>query len=114
VKLYGIKNCDTVKKARQWLSAHNIECEFHDFRSDGIALDMVERWLDAVGSDKLLNKRSTTWKSLDCNIRDNLVEQDIPALLVANPTLIKRPVLERDADVLVGFSDKVYNEHFGL
>lgn len=119
MKLYGIKNCDTVKKARQWLESHQIAYDFHDFRGDGINLAMVERWLQAVPVDDLLNRRSTTWKSLDCHMRDKLTAEDIPALLVEHPTLIKRPVLEldspeRDNDVWVGFSDNTYTTFFGL
>ena len=119
LKLYGIKNCDTVKKARQWLEAHEIAYDFHDFRSDGISVEMVNRWLQTVPADELLNRRSTTWKSLDCHIRDQLVAEDIAALLVGHPTLIKRPVLERDDlqrdnSVSVGFSNNTYNTYFGL
>lgn len=119
MKLYGIKNCDTVKKARQWLESHQIAYDFHDFRSDGITLTMVQHWLQSVPTDELLNRRSTTWKSLDCHIRDKLTEEDIPALLVDHPTLIKRPVLELDSPergnkIRVGFSDNTYNTFFGL
>ena len=114
MKLYGIKNCDTVKKARRWLEAHNLDYDFHDLRSDGINLAMIEQWLQSVDSSLLLNKRSTTWKKLDSTVRDQLTEEEIPELLANNPTLVKRPVLEQDGKVLVGFSDKTYNTFFGL
>ena len=114
MKIYGIKNCDTVKKARLWLQDHQVDYSFHDFRADGIDRSMVERWLAAAGPEVLINRRGTTWKSLDSHIRDTLDSQDIPALLVAHPTLIKRPVLEVEDRVLVGFSAKSYNEFFGF
>lgn len=114
MKLYGIKNCDTVKKARRWLDAQNIDYQFHDFREDGLDRNMVDHWLSAVSPEVLLNKRSTTWKSLDPQTRENLKEEDIPELLVNNPTLVKRPVLDRSGEVMVGFSEKTYNTFFGL
>lgn len=114
MKLYGIKNCDTVKKARHWLASHHIDYEFHDLRADGFDRQIIDCWLGTVTPETLLNKRSTTWKSLDEETRRNLEDTDIPDLLVRNPTLVKRPVLERNEDVIVGFSDKTYNTFFGL
>jgi arsenate reductase (glutaredoxin) len=109
VKLYGIKNCDTVKKARRWLDSHDVAYQFHDFRVDGLELGDIKRWLKSVDAETLLNRRSTTWKQLDQTVRDNLTTEGIPELLVSNPTLIKRPVLESEQGVLVGFSEKTYS-----
>lgn len=114
MKLYGIKNCDTVKKARSWLDSHNIDYHFHDLRVDGLDITMVESWLTTVDSSQLLNRRSTTWKGLDSDTKESLQEEQIPELLVTHPTLVKRPVLESDDNVLVGFNDKTYNTFFGL
>ena len=114
VKLYGIKNCDTVKKARRWLDARGLAFEFHDLREDGLSTALVNHWLAKVPADTLLNKRSTTWKNLDASIRDNLQERDIPNLLATHPTLVKRPVLDRDGELTVGFNEKTYSALFDL
>lgn len=110
--LYGIKNCDTVKAARQWLEAHAIEYTFHDFRVDGLTLAQAQAWLDEVGADVLINKRGTTWRQLDARTRDSLGPNTAAALLVANPTLIKRPVLDIGHQRVVGFSAGNYGELF--
>lgn len=109
VKIYGIKTCDTVKKARRWLDENALPHRFHDFRTDGLDSDLIEKWQQSVAVTTLLNKRSTTWKNLDASVRDTLKEEDIPALLIAHPTLVKRPVLEAGGKILVGFSDKTYS-----
>ena len=106
--VYGISNCDTVRKARRWLDDHRIDYHFHDLRRDGLTTAMISGWLKAVAADTLLNRRSTTWKGLDPEVRDNLSEADIPALLESHPTLVKRPVLEDGGRVLVGFSENSY------
>lgn len=113
-RLYGIQNCDTVKKARQWLADSGLAYQFHDLRKDGLDSDMIARWGAIAGIETLLNKRSTTWKGLPDSVRNNLDSATIPALLVANPTLVKRPVLEADGKVLVGFSATAYSAFFHL
>jgi Spx/MgsR family transcriptional regulator len=110
--LYGIKNCDTVKKARQWLDQHRIEYRFHDFRSDGLELQQAQAWLDEIGFDTLLNKRGTTWKQLDEKLRAQLTADNAAALLIEHPTLIKRPLLDIGHQRFVGFSDQQYREIF--
>ncbi len=112
MKLYGIKNCDTVKKARRWLETNGIDYQFHDLRTDGLDNALVDQWLQSVPAATLLNKRSTTWKSLDADTRDNLDASTIPDLLVAHPTLVKRPVLATAGAVTVGFSDQTYTTLF--
>lgn len=109
MKIYGIKNCDTVKKARRWLDEKGLDYEFHDFRADGLTLEMIERWQQSVDLNTLLNRRSTTWKNLDADQRDNLKTEDIQDLLVTHPTLVKRPVLETGGKAIVGFNDKTYS-----
>lgn len=110
--LYGIKNCDTVKAARRWLEDHAIEYRFHDFRADGLTLAQAQAWLDELGADTLINKRGTTWRQLDAKTRDSLNAKTAAALLVANPTLIKRPVLDIGHLRVVGFSIGNYGELF--
>ena len=107
--VYGIDTCDTVRKARQWLRAHEIEHRFHDFRRDGIDTLMLGRWLTHVPWDALLNRRGLTWRKLDDATRSRVVDQPSAIeLMLREPTLIKRPVLERGERLLVGFSDPLY------
>ena len=107
IKLYGIKNCDTVRKARKWLEQKGVEHSFSDYRDEALNKNELEKWYDAVG-DKLLNKRSTTWKQLSESERAADDKASIVALLAQHPTLIKRPVLVNADTVHVGFSDKDY------
>jgi len=105
--VYGIPNCDTVKKARVWLADNGQEFAFHDFRKDGLSEDMVMRWLQAQPMEKLLNKRGTSWRKLSDADKANETQAHLIALMVENPTLIKRPVIEAGAQVSVGFTDDV-------
>lgn len=110
--LFGIKNCDTVKSARSWLESNNIEYKFHDFRADGLSKDQLQAWIDQIGSDMLINKRSATWRQLNTKDQDLALGQIASAVVLANPTLIKRPVLQRDGDLLIGFSPDEYQNFF--
>lgn len=105
--VYGIPNCDTVKKARVWLADKGQDFTFHDFRKDGLSEAMVTRWLKAQGMEKLLNKRGTSWRKLSDQDKANEDEAHLIALMVQNPTLIKRPVIEAGDKVTVGFTDDV-------
>ncbi len=109
--LYGIKNCDTVKKARDWLAKNNIEYSFHDFRADGLDKAQVKNWISEVGLETLVNKRSTTWKELDEDIKTSF-EENAVAVIVDNPTLIKRPLLETSEHHCVGFKENEYMKIF--
>jgi arsenate reductase len=112
--MYGIKNCDTIKKARKWLDANAIAYEFHDLRVDGLTQDMIESWLESVSWEKLLNKRATTWRQLDDPRKDDLNQAVAIELMLANPTLIKRPVVFVDnSTCIVGFKEADYLTHFG-
>lgn len=110
--MYGIKNCDTVKKARRFLDSHNIDYEFHDLREDGLNPIQLRSWINQLGWEKLINKRSTTWRNLPDETKENMDET--LALVVAEdqPTIIKRPVLELPDKVVVGFSEKMYSDLF--
>ncbi len=110
--LYGIKNCDTVKSARRWLEAQHIEYAFHDFRVDGLTLPQLQAWLQEIGAESLINKRSTTWKQLDANTRATLDDSNAAALLLAHPTLVKRPLLDLGHQRVAGFSDELYRNLF--
>ncbi|MDH5784826.1 MAG: ArsC family reductase [Chromatiales bacterium] len=109
VILCGIKNCDSVKKARNWLEGRGINYQFHDFRSDGLQRERVQQWNRAVGWETLLNRRGTSWRQLPQQTRDDIDESSALALMLENPTLIKRPVLElNDGSVHVGFNAEHY------
>lgn len=104
--VYGLKNCDTCKKARKWLDANSIEYTFKDVRADGIAADQVATWAQAVGWEVLLNKRGTTWRALPAEDTSDVTEAKAIELMVAHPALIKRPVFLHGDSVSVGFGKK--------
>ncbi|MET0356985.1 MAG: ArsC family reductase [Cellvibrio sp.] len=112
ITLYGIKNCDTVKKSRDWLAKNNIEYRFHDFRSDGLDEAQVNNWITEIGLEILVNKRSTTWKELDDSIKDSFNEKNAAAVIAENPTLIKRPLLDTGTKKYVGFKETEYAKIF--
>lgn len=104
MKLYGIKNCDTVKKARKWLDDNSIAYEFHDFKKDGLTSEKLSQWEQAIGWETLINKRGTTWRKLPDELRDNMSAQSAHQLMLENTSIIKRPVAERGDGVTVGFN----------
>jgi len=106
--LYGIRSCDTVKKAIKWLDDNNLEYTFVDFRKDGVSSKQIQTWIDILSWDILVNKRSTTWRGLSDDAKSNLSVD----MIQENPTLIKRPVLERSDQVYVGFKKEIYDEIF--
>ena len=113
ITIYGIKNCDTMKKAMKWLDTHNIEYHFHDYRKDGLDETLLRRWISALGWEPLVNRRGTTWRKLPESDRENIDEAKAMQLMLANPSLIKRPVLSMDDRFHVGFSDSDYQQLFG-
>ncbi|WP_339805470.1 ArsC family reductase [uncultured Marinobacter sp.] len=104
MKLYGIKNCDTVKKARKWLDENGVAYTFHDFKKDGLDDTLLTCWEQAIGWDTLLNKRGTTWRKLPDEVRDTISAQTAHQIMLDNPSIIKRPVVEHGDEVSVGFS----------
>jgi Spx/MgsR family transcriptional regulator len=106
--LYGIKNCDTMKKARTWLDAHGVAYAFHDYKAAGIDADRLERWARAVGWEALVNRAGTTFRKLPPSETADLDERKGLRLLAAQPSMIKRPVLEIGGRVIVGFKPDVY------
>ena len=103
VALYGIPNCDTVKKARGWLETQGVAYRFHDFKKQGIEPDRVARWIAAAGLDTVLNRRGTTFRALPDDDKDGIDAAKGTRLMVASPSLIKRPVVEYPGGLLIGF-----------
>ncbi len=108
VKIYGIKNCDTMKKARAWLEGHDIGYDFHDYRVEGLDRRLLERWCDELGWETLLNKSSTTFRALPEADRQNLDRDKAIKLMLAEPTMIKRPVLDAGGKLMAGFKAERY------
>jgi len=112
ITVYGISNCDTVKKARRWLELHNVEYRFHDLRQDGISAAQVQAWLAELGWETLVNKRSTTWKELPVTIRESMDDNSALTAILQHPTLIKRPLLDIGHERHCGFSEKTWGPVF--
>ena len=112
VTLYGIKNCDTIKKARKYLDANNISYTFHDYRTDGIDEKMVQGFIKSLGWEQVLNKRGTTWRKLDEKTKASTDETTVVKLLCDNPAMIKRPILSQSKVLTLGFSTASYDELF--
>ncbi len=110
ITVYGIKNCDTVKKACKWLDQNDVAYQFHDVRADGLTSANVSAWIQQLGWETIINKRSTTWKSLSPNMRDSMDSQSAVKAIVENPTLFKRPLLDKGGTFLTGFKDKDYEQ----
>ena len=109
--IYGIRNCDTMKKARAWLDSHDVSYDFHDYKSAGIAKEKVKSWSDKVGWETLLNRAGTTFKKLPDQDKQDLTEKKAIALMLAQPSMIKRPVLDLGGGkLLVGFKPELYSE----
>jgi len=108
LKLYGIKNCDTVKKARQWLAQHEQPYVFHDYRSDGLDMALLESFEQRSGWKNMLNKRSTSWRQLSDEQKADLNRDKALQLMLETPTLIKRPILDTGDQFLIGFKEEHY------
>jgi arsenate reductase len=106
--IYGIKNCDTMKKARSWLEAHKVVASFHDYKASGIDKPTLEGWVKKVGWEILLNRAGTTFKKLPDADREGLTEKKALALMLAQPSMIKRPVLDLGKKRVVGFKPDIY------
>ena len=112
--LYGIPNCDSVKKARKWLDANNVAYQFHDFRKDGLSSSLLDQWLKLQSWEVLLNKRGTTWRQLPEQTKLAINETNARNLMLENPTLIKRPVVSHNKALLVGFQEKLFKQEFSV
>ncbi|QNQ61915.1 ArsC family reductase [Brucella sp. 6810] len=114
VTIYGIKNCDTMKKARIWLEDHGIDYAFHDYKKDGIDAETLDRFLKTVPWEQLLNRAGTTFRKLPEDVRSNVDAASARELMLAQPSMVKRPVLERDGELMVGFKPAQYEAYFKL
>jgi arsenate reductase len=108
ITIYGIKNCDTMKRARAWLDGHKVTYSFHDYKSEGIDRGRLVKWAKEVGWETLLNRAGTTFRKLDDADKEKLTEAKAIALMLAQPSMIKRPVLDLGGKLLVGFKPEIY------
>ena len=108
--IYGIKNCDTMKKARAWLDAKGVAYDFHDYKSAGIAKEKLKGWSDKLGWETLLNRAGTTFKKLPDADKEGITEKKALALMLAQPSMIKRPVLDVGGKLYVGFKPEAYEK----
>ncbi len=109
--VYGIKNCDTVKKALSWLENHDVAYEFHDFKKLGVSEEKLKEWSSQLGWEALLNKRGTTWRKLDPSVQNSITSEDAALQLMRTQTsVIKRPVIESGNQLLHGFDEELYTQ----
>lgn len=108
ITIYGIKACDTMKKARTWLDSHGVKYDFHDYKAVGIDREHLEKWSKEIGWEVLLNRSGTTFRKLPDKDKENLTEKKAIALMLAQPSMIKRPVLDLGKRLLVGFKPDIY------
>ncbi len=108
ITIYGIKNCDTMKKARAWLDKHGVDYNFHDYKTEGVDKERLARWSKVAGWETLLNRAGTTFRKLPDADKTSLTEKKAMALMLAQPSMIKRPVLEIGGKLLVGFKPDIY------
>lgn len=111
--LYGIDNCDTVRRARRWLEAQGKSYRFHDLRADGLNAETLRSWLARAGWERVVNRRSTSWKALDPEARDGMDNERAAAAILSAPTLVKRPVLVDERLLEFGFSESRYRTLLG-
>lgn len=112
VTVYGIANCDTIKKAKKWLDKEGIEYRFHDYRKQGLDTNLLNHWVDNLGWEALLNKRGTTWRKLPDDLKDNIDQASAIGIMLENPAIIKRPLLIKGDKMMLGFSDSQYQTFF--
>lgn len=110
--VYGIKNCETVKKALAWLDGHGVKYTFHDFKKEALTPALLDGWLKAVGWETLLNRKGTTWRGLPEKVRDAIDAKSARALMLENPSIIKRPVVVKGAAVTVGFDADDFGKRY--
>lgn len=108
IRIYGIANCDTMKKAFAWLQANAIEYQFHDFKRAGLDAQLLDAWIDRVGWEALLNRRGMMWRRLDERTKQSIDQESARAVMLSTPSIIKRPVLASDGQLTIGFSAEIY------
>ena len=112
VTVYGIANCDTIKKAKKWLDNQGIDYVFHDYRKQGLHADQLREWEAQLGWASMLNRRGTTWRKLADEVKDNIDQASAIDIMLANPAIIKRPLLIKGDSMMLGFKDSQYQEFF--
>lgn len=112
ITLYGIPNCNTVSKARKWLTENNIDYNFHNFKKQGLEQETLDNWLDVLGWEVLLNKRGTTWRKLSEDTKTDIDRNKASLIMLDNTSIIKRPVLNINGDFHIGFKNEQYEEIF--
>jgi len=113
ITIFGIKNCDTMKKARGWLDGEGIDYRFHDYKAEGLDPAILKGWIDKVGWEVLLNRAGTTFRNLPDADKQDLDAGKAAKLMLAQPSMVKRPVLDRDGTLTVGFKPEIYAAGFG-
>lgn len=108
ITMYGIPNCDTIKKAKKWLEANGVDYQFHDYRKNGLEEAQLKAWVDELGWELLLNKRGTTWRQQPDEVKNTIDEAAAIALMLEHPAMIKRPLLDTGSARKVGFKDTEY------
>ncbi len=114
ITIYGIPNCDTIKKARRWLNNADIDHRFHDYRKDGLDEQTLRQWSDELGWEQLLNRRGTTWRKLPDEQKTTINEALAIQLMLEQPAMIKRPLLDHNGQKTLGFSELTYKEIFNI
>ncbi len=113
ITLYGIANCDTIKRARRWLALHGVDYRFHDYRKDGLTPTQLRAWVDELGWEALLNRRGTTWRTLPEAVREGIDQESAIRIMLEHPSSIRRPLLDTGATRALGFSESTYTELLG-
>lgn len=112
ITMYGIPNCDTIKKAKKWLEANGIDYEFHDYKKQSITKAKLKDWCKQADWEVLLNRRGTTWRKLDDETKNNINKTSAIDIMAENTSIIKRPVIETGSEILIGFSTDTYEAAF--
>ena len=112
--IFGIKNCDTMKKAMKWLDDNGVAYHFHDYKKEGVPEQRLREWLEALGWETVINKRGTTWRQLPDDVKNGVDESRAVSLMAEHPTLIKRPVTVSEKKTAVGFKEQDYQAFFGI
>lgn len=114
ITLHGIPNCDTIRKTRKWLSEHDLEYTFHDYRKDGVPKTALKNWCSELGWETVLNRRGTTWRKLDEKTKSSINQAQALKLMFKYPAMIKRPILVDGDTLILGFKAENYAEHFNV
>lgn len=112
IKVFGIKNCDTMKKAFKWLDENHIEYSFHDYKKEGMDATLAKEWIEQLGWEKVINKKGTTWRKLSDQEKSDMNNENAITAIVSQPSMIKRPLVLSNNDIILGFKAEEYTSHF--